>query len=123
MSYRHASSALLFPRTLQHGRCRLEHRDYSRQARMAYVSRITLILAFLVPAILSGVAGLQSQNNSQPTTAQETSTVKRAFAMALKAKGRDFSDLRSEERRVGKECVSTCRCRWAPCHAKNKNKT
>src|SRR3546814_19328095 len=25
---------------------------------------------------------------------------------------------RSEERRVGKECVSTCRSRWAPCHKK-----
>src|SRR3546814_20906347 len=24
--------------------------------------------------------------------------------------------IRSEERRVGKECVSTCRSRWAPCH-------
>src|SRR3546814_12817540 len=23
---------------------------------------------------------------------------------------------RSEERRVGKECVSTCRCRWSPGH-------
>src|SRR3546814_14706937 len=23
---------------------------------------------------------------------------------------------RSEERRVGKECVSTCRYRWWPCH-------
>src|SRR3546814_18759688 len=23
---------------------------------------------------------------------------------------------RSEERRVGKECVSTCRSRWEPCH-------
>src|SRR3546814_19388902 len=23
---------------------------------------------------------------------------------------------RSEERRVGKGCVSTCRSRWAPCH-------
>src|SRR3546814_6540527 len=29
---------------------------------------------------------------------------------------------RSEERRVGKECVSTCRSRWAPYHSK-KNKT
>src|SRR3546814_16026820 len=26
---------------------------------------------------------------------------------------------RSEERRVGKECVSTCRSRWAPFHLKN----
>src|SRR3546814_10956220 len=29
--------------------------------------------------------------------------------------------LRSEERRVGKECVSTCRSRWSPSH-KKKNK-
>src|SRR3546814_7037875 len=26
------------------------------------------------------------------------------------------SDVRSEERRVGKECVSTCRSRWSPDH-------
>src|SRR3546814_19997151 len=26
------------------------------------------------------------------------------------------SRLRSEERRVGKECVSTCRSRWSPYH-------
>src|SRR3546814_19381182 len=26
------------------------------------------------------------------------------------------SVMRSEERRVGKECVSTCRSRWSPCH-------
>src|SRR3546814_15670985 len=33
--------------------------------------------------------------------------------------------LRSEERRVGKECVSTCRSWWSPYHKKkktNKNK-
>src|SRR3546814_19609510 len=29
--------------------------------------------------------------------------------------------VRSEERRVGKECVSTCRSRWSPYHY-NKNK-
>src|SRR3546814_18284034 len=28
----------------------------------------------------------------------------------------DFTALRTEERRVGKECVSTCRSRWAPYH-------
>src|SRR3546814_15516966 len=28
--------------------------------------------------------------------------------------------LRSEERRVGKECVSTCRSRWSPTHKKKK---
>src|SRR3546814_19594350 len=29
--------------------------------------------------------------------------------------------VRSEERRVGKECVSTCRSRWSPYHSKKKN--
>src|SRR3546814_16306129 len=29
---------------------------------------------------------------------------------------------RSEERRVGKECVSTCRSRWWPDHSKKKKK-
>src|SRR3546814_3613245 len=28
----------------------------------------------------------------------------------------DFGHQRSEERRVGKECVSTCRSRWSPYH-------
>src|SRR3546814_11654646 len=30
---------------------------------------------------------------------------------------------RSEERRVGQECVSTCRSRWSPYHTKKKNNT
>src|SRR3546814_15490320 len=30
---------------------------------------------------------------------------------------------RSEERRVGKECVSTCRSRWSPYHYKKKRET
>src|SRR3546814_11124485 len=29
-------------------------------------------------------------------------------------------NVRSEERRVGKECVSTCRSRWSPYHSKKK---
>src|SRR3546814_14905445 len=31
-------------------------------------------------------------------------------------KARDIALQRSEERRVGKECVSTCRSRWSPYH-------
>src|SRR3546814_12199712 len=33
---------------------------------------------------------------------------------------RAHSEIRSEERRVGKECVSPCRYWWAPYHAKKK---
>src|SRR3546814_19713708 len=48
------------------------------------------------------------------------------IAMGLILEGKDFAilsdilgdedHLRSEERRVGKECVSTCRYRWSPNH-------
>src|SRR3546814_16047372 len=34
--------------------------------------------------------------------------------IATEQKTREF--FRSEERRVGKECVSTCRSRWSPSH-------
>src|SRR3546814_14134088 len=34
--------------------------------------------------------------------------------------GAELELIRSEERRVGKECVSPCRSRWSPYHSKNK---
>src|SRR3546814_12006701 len=34
----------------------------------------------------------------------------------LDAVARTYAGDRSEERRVGKECVSTCRSRWSPYH-------
>src|SRR3546814_11515450 len=54
------------------------------------------------------------------------------FSVALKSGGKSrvrgtrdsqaciAAGSRSEERRVGKECVSTCRSRWSPFHEKNK---
>src|SRR3546814_19651737 len=43
-----------------------------------------------------------------------------AFWESLAEMGREGllspKELRSEERRVGKECVSTCRSRWSPYH-------
>src|SRR3546814_20066047 len=43
--------------------------------------------------------------------------VGRHEALRRAAPGRRFQG-RSEERRVGKECVSTCRSRWSPYHYK-----
>src|SRR3546814_20599289 len=41
--------------------------------------------------------------------------------MLMKGLAIPFEDqVRSEERRVGKECVSTCRSRWSPYHSKKK---
>src|SRR3546814_11824591 len=34
----------------------------------------------------------------------------------LQRRARELWGIRSEERRVGKECVSTCRSRWSPYH-------
>src|SRR3546814_5273500 len=46
---------------------------------------------------------------SEPTNA-------RRFAVAIAGMVRSNDMIRSEERRVGKECVSTCRSRWSPYH-------
>src|SRR3546814_14007095 len=42
------------------------------------------------------------------------------FAVLQERALRATSLMRSEERRVGKECVSTCRSRWSPYHYKKK---
>src|SRR3546814_20021184 len=57
-----------------------------------------------------------------PRVEHRRSTVRTAMATRLgaprSAAAPDQSDMaaRSEERRVGKECVSTCRSRWSPYH-------
>src|SRR3546814_18628755 len=42
------------------------------------------------------------------------------IAVATLGEIADLGHKRSEERRVGTECVSTCRSRWWPCHYKHK---
>src|SRR3546814_11399635 len=46
--------------------------------------------------------------------AREQGTVH--MELAIDSAGRVSGCKRSEERRVGKECVSTCRSRWSPYH-------
>src|SRR3546814_19398413 len=59
----------------------------------------------------------------QPRQRQEhQARLQRAADRALCRRGRRRTEGRSEERRVGKECVSTCRSRWSPYHSKKKNK-
>src|SRR3546814_20351466 len=45
-----------------------------------------------------------------------------ALAVLLAARRPADDHDRSEERRVGKECASTCRYRWSPYHKKKKHK-
>src|SRR3546814_14441923 len=44
-----------------------------------------------------------------------------AFIGIYLQKGSEYRTVRSEERRVGKEFVSTCRSRWSPYHETKKN--
>src|SRR3546814_2972689 len=58
--------------------------------------------------------------NSVASAAPADRMVARTFAAALapvaRAPDQTRAVPRSEERRVGKECVSTCRSRWSPFH-------
>src|SRR3546814_1808660 len=45
-----------------------------------------------------------------------TKQIRSSWLWLLGAAVAYFSEYRSEERRVGKECVSTCRSRWSPYH-------
>ena len=54
--------------------------------------------------------------------ARELDVSRATVSRALRDKGRMSADLRqriqnrSEERRVGKECLTQCRSRWSPYH-------
>src|SRR3546814_10253204 len=53
-----------------------------------------------------------TENVEQLQVLQSLTVIRDRAVAALARLGR----LRSEERRVGKECVSTCRSRWSPYH-------
>src|SRR3546814_21033619 len=57
---------------------------------------------------------LMERSNAGNLTAEESAE----FMLGLLPRGRpiELAEWRSEERRVGKECVSTCRSRWSPYH-------
>src|SRR3546814_2324700 len=51
-----------------------------------------------------------------PSSPRQVFPAGRATASELRDSYCRLSGSRSEERRVGKECVSTCRSRWSPYH-------
>src|SRR3546814_12766644 len=68
------------------------------------------------------------QRGGRPRAAQAQPAPSAAFSAATSLTGaspdagRPRGSTRSEERRVGKECVSTCRYRWSPYNKKKKQK-
>src|SRR3546814_15683990 len=85
------------------------------------INIVAKILAFAL--VLAGVYLIFSFVNLE-WSVTEWSGLDRAAAVLVAAWcwARMERTTRSEERRVGKECVSTCRSRWSPYHYK-KNKT
>src|SRR3546814_12388235 len=86
---------------------------------MLFASGSLAALMMAVPAI--------AQTSDDATQASDSSTTRprgasvSADEIVVTARRREESiQTRSEERRVGKECVSTCRSRWSPYHEKKK---
>src|SRR3546814_14185198 len=70
-------------------------------------------------------SGADKPSAAHDRSGEHRTTAGSACACELRrARCRDFRSERnrSEERRVGKECVSTCRSRWSPYHYKKKYK-
>src|SRR3546814_1510947 len=79
--------------------------------KTAYEMRISDWSSDVCSSDLAPAVALASGSQEQRQALQETYNLSEE---ALQAWGRGKG--RSEERRVGKECVSTCRSRWSPYH-------
>src|SRR3546814_14503237 len=70
------------------------------------------------------VLDVREDTGMEPFVGRETlmEQIRAAVIDAKSAHQVHTPEIRSEERRVGKECVSTCRSRWTPYHSKKKKK-
>src|SRR3546814_16600261 len=85
-------------------------RDPSFALALARLSNAQSLLAWFGPEDIDADAlTAQARTNAERSLALNPKLADGFIALG-------FSDSRSEERRVGKECVSTCRSRWAPYH-------
>src|SRR3546814_16215608 len=89
--------------------------------KTAYELRISDWSSDVCSSDLSSSAMASVSTASSASTFSRVSRRPRAVTQ-LGPGGRGISN-RSEERRVGKECVSTCRSRWSPYHSKKNNQT
>src|SRR3546814_14484557 len=71
-----------------------------------------VMLPLLIAVSVYDIVGRQFYNTGS-TRLQE---LEWHLFLGLVMASNGYAYLRSEERRVGKECVSTCRSRWSPYH-------
>src|SRR3546814_15144047 len=78
-------------------------------------------LAVIVSRKLRGLACAAPAHAVKPSPRARSATHPSSTPQVpARRTSRGMVDTRSEERRVGKECVSTCRSRWSPYHEKKK---
>src|SRR3546814_13786320 len=82
--------------------------------KTAYEMRISDWSSDVCSSDLSVVGRLEGRQGDAAMTTGDGARCHRL--VARRALPRAFWAKRSEERRVGKECVSTCRSRWSPYH-------
>src|SRR3546814_13917491 len=66
--------------------------------------------------VIGQVLSIDAEGNYLRVDAGKRLAVVGISGLVVVAHGNDIVIVRSEERRVGKECVSTCRSRWSPYH-------
>src|SRR3546814_14607329 len=82
------------------------------------VDQVAALAVFLCKDEASSITGANlSMDGGWTAQCQGASASCRPLNIYLReGHGADTDACRSEERRVGKECISTCRSRWAPNH-------
>src|SRR3546814_12595649 len=99
----------------------LDHRlsrtkNTKRCSQVTVNNGIPLFVTHILDDTVPGIAGVIN-NNVQPCVVIDCNPYE---ALSKVGSGNvpvtNYCLARSEERRVGKECVSTCRSRWAPYH-------
>src|SRR3546814_5336113 len=84
-----------------------------RRARQGRGMNLSSTLSFADKAAITGVGQTDFVKGTERTAVEMMLTASRRAIADAGLKPSDI-DGRSEERRVGKECVSTCRSRWSP---------
>src|SRR3546814_15087765 len=77
------------------------------------LDRLAVLIALPVPAQLTRM-------RSWPCASRALAKAASTLASSVTLHSQNTPPSRSEERRVGKECVSTCRSRWSAFQQKNK---
>src|SRR3546814_1186408 len=95
------SSVFFFSSRRRHTRCAL--------VTGVQTCALPISLWLLVMATASGTLSLHILVPALPLAARDLGVSEAAIQQTI-------TQYRSEERRVGKECVSTCRSRWSPYH-------